>query len=128
MKEYLRWYDKDKYLSAFMVLLQSLEPEVQIEVANDMLLNIPKIIEKDFDGFINIMSEYDPRNYKRWYDVNPSLHNAVEAMQNMTHDQREELIYSISDIIFAHTQRGGTARSQLEDLELKKDKQHGKQE
>ena len=119
MKEYLRWYDKDKYLSAFMVLLQSLPPEVQSEVANDMLINIPKIIEKDFDGFINIMSEYNPRSYKRWYDANPELHSAVEAMQNMTKSQREDLIYSISDIIFAHTSDNNSAKAQLEELEVK---------
>lgn len=120
MKEYLRWYDKDKYLSAFMVLLQSLPPEVQQEVANDMLINIPKIVEKDFDDFINIMSEHNPRNYQRWYDANPTLHSAVEAMQNMTRDQREELIYSISDIIFAHTENESPEKTHLEELEMKK--------
>ncbi len=103
MKEYIRWYDKDKYLSTFMVLLQTLPPKVQEEVGQDMILNIPKIIESDYDKFINIMSEHNPKDYKRWYDQNPELHCAIEAMQGLTKEQREELIYSISDIILKHT-------------------------
>ncbi len=103
MKEYIRWYDKDKYLSTFMVLLQTLPPDVQEEVGQDMILNIPKIVERDYDKFINIMSEHNPKDYKRWYDQNPELHCAIEAMQSLTKAQREELIYSISDIILNHT-------------------------
>lgn len=101
----IRWYDKDKYLSAFMVLLQGLEPDVQIEVANDILLNVPRIIEHDFDKFVNIMSEHNPRVYRRWYDFDPTLHSAVEIMQNLSTEQREELINLISDIVITHTHR-----------------------
>ncbi len=104
MRNYIRWYDKDKYLSAFMMLLQNLSPEVQELVAQDMLLNIPKIVKQDFDEFINIMSEHNPQSYKRWYDSSPSLHAAIEAMQNLSEQQREELIYSISDIILENTE------------------------
>lgn len=89
-----------------MTLLEQLPKNVQIEVANDMLVNIPKIIERDLDRFVNIMSDTNPRVYRRWYDFDPALHSAIEAMQNLTFEQRNELILSISDILFTSNQQG----------------------
>ncbi len=40
----LRWYDKDKYLSAFMTLLQKLSDDIQSKVAVDIMLYVPKVI------------------------------------------------------------------------------------
>ena len=103
MKKYIRWYDKDKYLSAFMQLLEDLDPEVQCEVAVDIILKVPKIIEKDYEKFVKIIADYNPREYKRWYDKNPNLHAAVEALRDLTDQQREDLINQISDIVLRHT-------------------------
>ena len=99
----MRWYDKDKYLSAFMTLLQGLSDEIQSKVAVDIVLNVPKVIDKDFKQFIKIVAEHDPKQYQRWYDRNPNLHTAVESITNLTPEQREKLLSAISDIIIKHT-------------------------
>ncbi len=99
----LRWYDKDKYLSAFMTLLQGLPEDVQSEVAVDILLQVPKIIDKDFKTFIKIVADHNPKQYQRWYDKNPNLHTAIESIRQLTPVQREKLLSSISDIIIKHT-------------------------
>lgn len=103
MKKYIRWYDKDKYLSAFMHLLEDLDPETQCEVAVDIILKVPKIIEKDYEKFVKIIADYDPREYKRWYDKNPNLHAAIEALHDLNDQQREDLINQISNIVLKHT-------------------------
>ncbi len=99
----LRWYDKDKYLSAFMTLLQGLSEDIQSKVAVDIMLYVPKVIEKDFSKFIKIVAEHDPRQYQRWYDKNPHLHTAIESIRNMNQSEREKLIGAISDIIIKYT-------------------------
>jgi len=99
----LRWYDKDKYLSAFMTLLQGLSEDVQSKVAVDIMLYVPKVIEKDFKQFIKIVAEHNPKQYQRWYDHNPNLHTAVESIRNLTPEQREKLLGAISDIVIKHT-------------------------
>lgn len=103
MKKNLRWYDKDKYLSAFMTLLQELPDDIQSKVAVDILLYIPKVIEKDFTKFIKIVADHNPRQYQRWYDHNPNLHTAVESIRELSFEEREKLLNSISDIIIKHT-------------------------
>ncbi len=103
MKKNLRWYDKDKYLSAFMTLLQQLPEDVQSQVAVDILLYIPKVIEKDFAKFIKIVADHNPKQYQRWYDHNPNLHTAVEAIRELSFEEREKLLGSISDIMIKHT-------------------------
>ena len=99
----LRWYDKDKYLSAFMTLLQDLPEDVQSKVAVDILLYIPKVIEKDFAKFIKIVADHNPKQYQRWYDRNPNLHTAVESIRELTFEEKEKLLGSISDIMLKHT-------------------------
>ncbi len=103
MKKNLRWYDKDKYLSAFMTLLQGLSDEIQSKVAVDILLYIPKIIEKDFAKFIKIVADHNPRQYQRWYDHNPNLHTLVESIRKLSYEEREKLLDAISDIVIKHT-------------------------
>ncbi len=103
MKKNLRWYDKDKYLSAFMTLLQDLSEDIQSKVAVDILLYIPKVIEKDFAKFIKIVADHNPRQYQRWYDHNPNLHTLVESIRELSFDEREKLLSAISDVVVKHT-------------------------
>lgn len=84
-------------------MLEDLDPEVQCEVAVDIILKVPKIVEKDYEKFVKIIADYNPREYKRWYDKNPNLHAAVEALRDLTEQQREDLINQISDIVLKHT-------------------------
>ena len=103
MNKYIRWYDKDKYLSLFMELVQKLPREVQLEIAADMILNIPMVLGKDYDRYINNLSQNKPVAYKRWYDFDPALHSAIEAMHDMSERERIELIMDVADIIARHT-------------------------
>lgn len=105
MVKYTRWYDKDKYVSAFMMILEKLPRDIQIEIAQDMLLNLPNIINSNCDDFINIMSRDNPISYKRWYDYSPELHSAVESMKNLSSEENAELISMISDIVFKYTSK-----------------------
>jgi|GEM_PF-1167405 len=99
MEKIVRWYDQDPQMSAFMVLLESLSREVQCEIAVDIMLNVPKIIGADLDDYVNEMGNFNPKNYSRWYDYNPTLHSAIEAMKQLNTEQRHILISYISDII-----------------------------
>ena len=104
----LRWYDKDRYLSAFMTLLETLDEEVQSEVAIDILASIPKVISMDCETFLKIVEENDPRKYNRWYDKNPHIHRAVEAIRQLREDEREKLYEEIQSIMQQFTEIGLT--------------------
>ena len=60
----MRWYDKDKYLSAFMTLLQGLSDEIQSKVAVDILLNVPKVIEKILNNLLRLLQNTILNNTK----------------------------------------------------------------
>ncbi len=100
----LRWYDKDRYLSAFMTLLETLDEKVQSEVAIDILAAIPKVISMDCVAFLKIVEENDPRKYNRWYDKNPNIHRVVEAIRQLSPDERETLYENIQSIMQQFTE------------------------
>ena len=100
----LRWYDKDRYLSAFMTLLETLPEDVQSNVALDILDSIQKIINEDCDVFMELVEKNDPRKYNRWYDKNPHIHSVVEAIRQLSNSDREALYVTISDIMQTHTE------------------------
>ncbi|MCD8025306.1 MAG: hypothetical protein LUE64_07210 [Candidatus Gastranaerophilales bacterium] len=100
----LRWYDKDRYLSAFMTLLETLDSKVQSEVALDILKEIPKVISMDCEAFMLYVEKNDPKKYNRWYDKNPHIHKVVEAIRLLSEAERESLYVSISDIMQQHTE------------------------
>ncbi len=100
----LRWYDKDRYLSAFMALLETLPESVQSEVAVDILSSVPKVISMDCAAFMKFVEHNDPRKHNRWYDKNPDLHKAVEVMRQMSVSEREKLYSEIQNIMQAHTE------------------------
>lgn len=110
----LRWYDKDRYLSAFMTLLETLPDEVQSQVAIDILDSIPKIINQDCAVFMELVEKNDPRKFNRWYDKNPHIHSVVEAIRQLSNDDREALYVTISDILHFHDELN------LNDLTIKK--------
>lgn len=100
----LRWYDKDRYLSAFMTLLETLPEKVQSEVALDILGAIPKVISTDCQTFMEYVEKNDPKKFNRWYDKNPHIHKTVEAIRQLSESEREALYVSISDIMQHHTE------------------------
>ncbi len=109
----LRWYDKDRYLSAFMKLMETLPEAIQQEIAQDVLSAIPKVISIDYDIFIELVETNDPKKYNRWYDKNPFIHKTVEAIRQLSESEREALYVSISDTMQSKTEL------HLEGLKLK---------
>ena len=107
MEKIVRWYDKDPQMSTFMMLLESLSRDVQCEIAVDIMLNIPTIIDADLNDYVNDMGNFSPKSYNRWYDYNPTLHSAIEGMKELSPEQRQILISYISDIILKNVSSAG---------------------
>lgn len=94
-----RWYEKDEYLKAFMNLMQDLEPEIQCEIAIDIIIKASNMIDRDYSKLISEVSSYNPKDFKRWYDKNPNVHLAIEALRDLTPEQRDEIVREFSDKI-----------------------------
>lgn len=87
-----------------MTLLETLDEKVQSEVAIDILAAIPKVISMDCVAFLKIVEENDPRKYNRWYDKNPNIHRVVEAIRQLSPDERETLYENIQSIMQQFTE------------------------
>ena len=98
-KRFQRWYEKDEYLCAFMNLMQDLPIDVQCEIAVDMIIKASSLIDRDYTNIIKDVANFDPRNYKRWYDKNPNVHIAIESLRDLENSQRDDLIQEFSDKI-----------------------------
>ena len=101
--KFQRWYEQNEYLKAFMVLLEDLEPEIQCEIAVDMIMEASNLIDRDYEKIIEEVGEYDPRDFKRWYDKNPNVHLAIESLKDLSEEQRNAIIKEFTDkIILLH--------------------------
>jgi len=98
-KYFQRWYEKDEYLKAFMNLMQDLPMEIQCEIAVDMIIKASEMIDRDYTKIIAEVSDYNPKNYKRWYDKNPNVHIAIESLRDLDEKQRDLIVQEFSDRI-----------------------------
>ena len=98
-KRYLRWYEKDKYLNAFMSLLEDLSPEIQCEIAIDIIMKTSDMIDRDYTKIIQDVGTYNPGDFKRWYDKNPNIHLAIESLKDLKEEDRVKLVSEFSDKI-----------------------------
>ena len=98
-KRIQRWYESDEYLNAFMNLLADLPLEMQCEIAVDMIIKTSEMIDRDYDKVIGEVTDFDPKNHKRWYDKNPNLHLAIENLRDLTQEQRDIIIQEFTDKI-----------------------------
>ena len=102
-KRFTRWYEKNEYLKAFMSLMEDLPIETQCEIAVDMIIKASNLIDRDYTKMIKEVAQFNPKNYKRWYDKNPNIHLAIEALRDLEEEQRESLIADFSQkIINSH--------------------------
>ena len=99
MKKIQRWYEKNEYLKAFMELLQGLTPDVQCEIAIDIIMKASEVNGRDYSKMIKEVASYNPKNYNRWYDKNPNVHLAIESLRDLTELQKEEIIQGFSEKI-----------------------------
>ena len=94
-----RWYEKNEYLRVFMELLSDLTPEVQSEIAVDIIMRASEMLDRDYKEIIEGISGYDPRNFNRWYDKNPNIHIAIETIRDLSEEQRDIIVREFSNKI-----------------------------
>lgn len=100
MKKYfVRWYEKNEYLKAFMHLMQDLPPSEQYELAIDIIMKSSSLTDRDYTKLIQEISSFNPKDLKRWYDKNPNIHVAIESLRDLTEEQREEVVQEFTDKI-----------------------------
>ncbi|MBQ2612146.1 hypothetical protein IJF81_07140 [bacterium] len=85
---YRRWYDKDPVVSQAVQILEQSDDETQIKIA----LNLIKIIiehnieDEKFEAVEDIInavgSGIDENKKGRWYDLDSTLHTAMNMLQN----------------------------------------------
>ena len=100
-KFFQRWYEKDEYLKAFMNLMQDLPMEIQCEIAIDIIMKASDMINRDYSNLIADVSNFNPKDYKRWYDKNPNVHIAIEALRDLNPEQRDEIVKEFSGKILS---------------------------
>ena len=98
-KQNKRWYEQNDYLKAFMNLLEDLDITCQCEIAVDIIVKASSFIDRDYKKMIQEVSSYNPNDFKRWYDKNPNVHLAIEALRDLDEKQREEIIKEFTDKI-----------------------------
>ena len=84
-----------------MGLLESQTLDKQCEIAVDIIIEASNMIDRDYENMIKEISTFNPRDYKRWYDKNPSVHLAVESLRDLTEAQRNQLIHKFSATILS---------------------------
>ena len=75
-----------------MNLMQDLAPEIQCEIAVDIIMRASNMIDRDYTKLISEVSTYNPKDFKRWYDKNPNIHVAIESLKDLTDEQKEIII------------------------------------
>jgi len=98
-KTFVRWYEKNEYLNAFMNLMRDLTIEQQCEIAIDIIIKSSSMIDRDYDKIIQEVSNFNPKDYKRWYDKNPNVHLAIESLRDLNESQRELIVQEFTDKI-----------------------------
>lgn len=103
MKQHFqRWYEKNEYLKAFMNLMQDLKIEEQCEIAIDIIMKSSSMIDRDYTKMIQEVADFNPKDFKRWYDKNPNIHIAIESLRDLNEEQREEIIQEFTDKILSN--------------------------
>ncbi len=97
-----RWYEKDEFLKSFMSLLEDLHPDLQCEIAVDIIIKASTVSGVDYEKMITEVGDYNPAEYKRWYDKNPNIHVAIECLKDLDENQKEEIIQEVIDRILEH--------------------------
>lgn len=95
-KHFTRWYEKDEYLKAFMNLMQDLKIEVQCELAVDIIIKSSSMIDRDYTKIVAEVANFNPKNFKRWYDKNPVVHIAIESLRDLNPEQRDSIVKEFS--------------------------------
>ena len=105
-KMFVRWYEKDESLKLFMDMMADLEPDIQCEIAVDLIMKTSDLIDRDYTKIIQDVGNYNPRDFKRWYDKNPNIHLAIESLRDLKDEQRSVIVNEFIDKIYSYKTEG----------------------
>ncbi len=97
-----RWYEKHEHLNALINLLEGLPAEIQCEFAIEIILKASHLLDREYEKIIEDVAQYDPKNYKRWYDKNPNVHVAIESLKDLDDVGKDEIIKEFSEKILKY--------------------------
>ena len=95
----LRWYEKDEHLKALLSLMEDLNSDEQCEIATEIIIKASEFSDREYAKIVDEVGSFDPKDYKRWYDKNPSIHTAIEALRDLDESQRNTIINEFSQKI-----------------------------
>lgn len=98
-KKITRWYEKNEHLKAFMNLMEDLPMDSQCEIAIDIIIEASELIDRDYSKIIQEIADFNPKNFKRWYDKNPNIHTAIESLRDLNDEQQGALVQKYSNKI-----------------------------
>ena len=100
-----RWYDKDPALSRAINQLREAPDKHQAQVA----LNIIKVIvehqvedpkeERSVDAIMKNVYQSEGPDKRRWYDINESLHSAMQLLNDCPEELQLSVIPSVASMI-----------------------------
>ncbi|MCM1339567.1 MAG: hypothetical protein NC191_07855 [Muribaculaceae bacterium] len=103
--QYRRWYDKDPVLSEAVKTLEETDDQTQIRVA----LNLIKIIiehnieDEKFEAVDDIISAVgsglDDNRRGRWYDIDATLHTAMNMLQNCPAETQKVIAKEMAQMV-----------------------------
>lgn len=103
--QYRRWYDKDPVVSQAVHTLEISDDETQIKIA----LNLIKIIiehnieDEQFEAVEDIInavgSGIDENQKGRWYDLDSTLHTAMNMLQNCPADTQKIIAKEMAKMV-----------------------------
>ena len=98
--KFVRWYDKDPYLSQMMKILEGLPSTIQADIAQDLLQIVMDKQRHNDDGKIAYLNNNLPPQYRRWYDANPNLLSSIEILKNADEKTKKEICESVMEYLF----------------------------
>ena len=98
MTTYKRWYDQNETLQDSVRLLEKLSPEVRRMIAAAIVQKLPNLTRPQGHrrglkqiGADKITGLLKSQQKKRWYDVDPILHQAFNCLYLMDETAREDV-------------------------------------
>lgn len=90
---FTRWYDKDKFSGIIVEILELMEDDARLELANELvqIIFLEGYIE-GVDGFIEKINAKSGVKGRRWYDTNPTLCSAVEMLKFIDISKKKDLL------------------------------------
>ncbi len=101
-----RWYDKNPDLKDVFDFIETLNEEIQAQIAQDILQIMISEFGANFDARINEITQNSNYKFSRWYDKNLDLYTSFEMLKELPKHLQDEMVKKIIDsILFIYTER-----------------------